>query len=129
MARERIIRMVLINLIVWGLIAGLVPVEKATAQQPEGNLLVNGDFEAGYGESWPFQDGIAEVQVAPGWRAFYVDLAPPGTATPNYCKDDAQCAWGRPEFRGTSVSEFAYRVRSGKLSQKYFPGTASTKRA
>ena len=31
------------------------------------NLLVGGDFEAP--APWPWQDGIGEVQVGPGWRA------------------------------------------------------------
>jgi hypothetical protein len=85
------------------------------------NLLRNGDFEeGGPGQAWPFQDGIPEVQVAPGWRAFYLDYPPPYAAVPDYCGGDARCAWGRPEFRGNAAYEFAYRVRSGQLSQKYF---------
>ncbi|MFZ5917676.1 MAG: LysM peptidoglycan-binding domain-containing protein [Chloroflexota bacterium] len=118
MLHTRIVPMVWLSLCLLALVVG-APV-RVSAQQPGNNLLVNGDFEAGYGQSWPFQDGIAEVQVAPGWRAFYVDIAPPGTVAPNYCNGDAQCAWGRPEFRGTSTAEFIYRVRSGNLSQKYF---------
>ncbi len=92
------------------------------AQGQEGpNLLRNGDFEeGGPGQAWPFQDGIPEVQVAPGWRAFYLDYPPPYAAVPGYCGGDARCAWGRPEFRGVATYEFANRVRSGQLSQKYF---------
>ena len=89
--------------------------------QAGGNLLVNGDFEMGAGEAWPFQDGIPEVQIAPGWRAFYVDQRPAYAKIPDYCApDDTHCAWGRPEFRGTSAAEFAYRIHGGFLSQKYF---------
>ena len=39
----------------------------ARAQTGGVNLLVDGDFEAP--PTWPQQDGIGEVQVAPGWRA------------------------------------------------------------
>ncbi len=89
--------------------------------QAGGNLLVNGDFEMGAGEAWPFQDGIPEVQIAPGWRAFYVDDRPAYAKVPSYCApEDFRCAWGRPEFRGTSAAEFAYRIHGGFLSQKYF---------
>lgn len=85
------------------------------------NLLRNGDFEeGGPGQAWPFQDGIPEVQVAPGWRAFYLDNPPPYVVAPDYCQGDVRCAWGRPEFRGVASYEFAYRVRSGQLAQKYF---------
>ncbi len=92
------------------------------AHSQEGpNLLRNGDFEeGGPGQAWPFQDGIPEVQVAPGWRAFYLDNPPPYAAVPDYCQGDARCAWGRPEFRGVASYEYAYRVRSGQLAQKYF---------
>ncbi|MBN1920027.1 MAG: LysM peptidoglycan-binding domain-containing protein [Anaerolineae bacterium] len=101
-----------------GLGARAVPVQ---AQIGGGNLLVNGDFESGAGEAWPFQDGIPEVQIAPGWRAFYVDQRPAYAKIPDYCApDDSHCAWGRPEFRGTSAAEFAYRIHGGFLSQKYF---------
>ncbi|MCS7178979.1 MAG: LysM peptidoglycan-binding domain-containing protein [Anaerolineae bacterium] len=85
------------------------------------NLLRNGDFEeGGPGQAWPFQDGIPEVQVAPGWRAFFLDYPPPYAVAPDYCGGDVRCAWGRPEFRGVASYEFSYRVRSGQLAQKYF---------
>ncbi|MDX9954318.1 MAG: LysM peptidoglycan-binding domain-containing protein [Anaerolineae bacterium] len=101
-----------------GLGARAIPVQ---AQTGGGNLLVNGDFESGAGEAWPFQDGIPEVQIAPGWRAYYVDQRPAYARIPDYCApDDQHCAWGRPEFRGTSTAEFAYRIHGGFLSQKYF---------
>jgi len=95
---------------------------QSPAHSQEGpNLLRNGDFEeGGPGQAWPFQDGIPEVQVAPGWRAFYLDDPPPYAAVPNYCGGDPRCAWGRPEFRGVATYEFANRVHSGQLSQKYF---------
>ncbi|MCS7283954.1 MAG: LysM peptidoglycan-binding domain-containing protein [Anaerolineae bacterium] len=109
----------------WIILAGilLLMIFWSPVHSQEGpNLLRNGDFEeGGPGQAWPFQDGIPEIQVAPGWRAFYLDdppayIAPP----PDYCQGDARCAWGRPEFRGTAVYEFANRVRSGQLAQKYF---------
>ncbi len=85
------------------------------------NLLRNGNFEEGEpGQAWPFQDGIPEVQVAPGWRAFFLDDPPSYAIAPDYCQGDVRCAWGRPEFRGVDAVEYPYRVRSGRLSQKYF---------
>ncbi|HQJ11135.1 MAG TPA: LysM peptidoglycan-binding domain-containing protein [Anaerolineae bacterium] len=91
------------------------------AQAPGPNLLTNGDFEMDTGGAWPFQDGIGEVQIAPGWRAFYVDDRPAYAKVPDYCKpEDKNCGWGRPEFRGISAAEFSYRVHGGFLAQKYF---------
>lgn len=119
MFRKPLALMVLLGVIgaLLGFGAHLTPVQA----QAGPNLLVNGDFEAGAGEAWPFQDGIPEVQIAPGWRAFYVDDRPAYAKVPSYCSpEDIRCAWGRPEFRGTSRAEFDYRVRSGNLSQKYF---------
>ena len=70
------------------------------AQAPGPNLLTNGDFEMNTGGAWPFQDGIGEVQIAPGWRAFYVDDRPAYAKVPDYCSPkDKNCGWGRPEFR------------------------------
>jgi len=85
-----------------------------TAQQGPTNLLVNGDFEwwDWNVRSWPLQDGISEIQVCPGWRAFYVDTPPAGVTAPE--------SWKRPEFRDAKTAEFSYRVRSGSLAQKYF---------
>lgn len=87
----------------------------AAAQAPgPTNLLVNGDFE--YWDwnvgSWPFQDGIPEVQVCPGWRAYYVDTPPEGVTAPEH--------WKRPEFRDVKRVEAEIRVRSGERAQKYF---------
>lgn len=88
-------------------------------EQVSGNLLVDGDFEAP--PTWPFQDGIGEVQVAPGWRAYYLDAAPSYVLSPVNCSErpkDTSCYWMRPEFRDNS--SFANRTRSGERSQKYF---------
>ena len=88
-------------------------------EQVSGNLLVDGDFEAP--PTWPFQDGIGEVQIAPGWRAYYLDAAPSYVLPPVNCSErpkDTSCFWMRPEFRDNSA--FANRTRSGERSQKYF---------
>jgi LysM repeat protein len=88
-------------------------------EQVSGDLLVDGDFEAP--PTWPFQDGIGEVQIAPGWRAYYLDAAPPYVLPPVNCSErpkDTSCFWMRPEFRDNSA--FANRTRSGERSQKYF---------
>lgn len=104
------------------LIGGAVKTPPVAAQQPGVNLLTNGDFEAGAGQAWPFQDGIPEVQIAPGWRAFYVDNPPAKAKIPVSCGADVtHCSyWRRPEFRGVSAVEYSYRVHGGSLSQKYF---------
>jgi LysM repeat protein len=114
----RLIIALLLNVCLSGLVAVLaVPasvMSPAMAQAGPTNLLVNGDFEAWDWNSpgWPYQDGIPEVQVAPGWRAYYVDNAPQGVSMPEN--------WKRPEFRDVKSSEYSYRVRSGLLAQKYF---------
>ena len=86
------------------------------AQQPFNptDLLTNGGFESWDWNvnSWPLQDGIPEVQVCPGWRAYYVDNPPPNVPLPE--------SWKRPEFRDVKAAEFPNRVRSGFLAQKYF---------
>ena len=86
------------------------------AQQPSNptDLLTNGGFESWDWDvnSWPLQDGIPEVQVCPGWRAYYVDSPPPNVPSPE--------SWKRPEFRDVKSTEFPNRVRSGLLAQKYF---------
>lgn len=84
------------------------------SQQATTNLLVNGDFEIWDWDNpgWPWQNGIPEVQVAPGWHAFYVDKAPGAVPVPEQ--------WKRPEFRDVKTAEFPYRVHSGFLAQKYF---------
>ncbi len=114
--------------VVVALLCGLVislrglPPQVAQAQEPGVNLLRNGDFEEGAGGAWPFQDGIPEVQIAPGWHAFYVDNPPAYAKIPFHCADNpTACSyWRRPEFRGVSAAEFSYRVYQGFLSQKYF---------
>jgi LysM repeat protein len=88
---------------------------------PNPNLLVDGDFEAP--APWPWQDGIGEVQVGPGWRAWYLDVAPSYVQVPANCLDSKQryhCYWMRPEFRDNVAASFENRVRSGMRSQKYF---------
>ncbi len=108
--------------IIGPLLAPSLAVQEALAQEPGTNLLRNGDFEeGGIGQAWPFQDGIPEVQVAPGWRAFWLDNPPPYAVIPSNCVGkDTGCYWARPEFRGLMAADFAYRVHGGQLSQKYF---------
>ncbi|HHS96507.1 MAG TPA: LysM peptidoglycan-binding domain-containing protein [Chloroflexi bacterium] len=121
MTRKRSWLVALTLFTLFSLCVGALDTEKALAQGGP-NLLRNGDFEEGQaGQAWPFQDGIPEVQVAPGWRAFWLDDPPPYVAPPpDYCHGDPRCAWGRPEFRGTAAYEYPNRVHSGQFSQKYF---------
>lgn len=96
------------------LIGALMPLFNVQAQQGGTNLLVNGDFEYfDWGiRSWPLQDGIQEVQVCPGWRAYYVDDPPAKAKATDY--------WRRPEFRDVKATEFATRVHGGWFAAKYF---------
>ncbi len=91
----------------------------AHAQTGGVNLLVDGDFEAP--PTWPQQDGIGEVQVAPGWRAWYLDAPPSYVQIPANCNESkvgTPCYWMRPEFRDNT--SFENRIHSGIRSQKYF---------
>lgn len=92
----------------------------ARAQWPGPNLLVDGDFEAP--PPWPWQDGIGEVQVAPGWRAWYLDSPPSYIQVPANCNErpTPDCYWMRPEFRDTVLAAFPNRVHGGERAQKYF---------
>lgn len=96
------------------LLGGLFPFSNVNAQQGGTNLLVNGDFEYfDWGiNSWPLQDGISEVQVCPGWRAFYVDKPP--------AKAKATFYWRRPEFRDVKATQYPSRVHGGWFAAKYF---------
>ncbi|HEY89166.1 MAG TPA: LysM peptidoglycan-binding domain-containing protein [Thermoflexia bacterium] len=110
---------VLIGAILFGWMV-LFPGQTA-AQETGPNLLTNGDFEQGGGGAWPFQDNIMEVQVAPGWHAFWLDNRPAYATPAAYCSaNEPNCSWARPEFRDTKAYEFAYRVHGGNYAQKYF---------
>lgn len=90
------------------------------AQTPGQNLLTGADFEA---PTWRTQDGISELVVAPGWRAWYVDVSriQSYVKQPGNCDtSDPACYWMRPEFNSVSFSEFQNRVRTGFKAQKYF---------
>ena len=113
------VRQLVVNRRVWLalsliLIGSLLPLSNVQAQQGGTNLLVNGGFEWWNPATgvWPYQDGIPEVQVCPGWRAFYLDNPPSYAQVPQY--------WRRPEFRDVKAGEFPTRVRSGNLAAKYF---------
>lgn len=101
-------------LVVCVIASGLAFVSNVNAQQGGTNLLVNGDFEYfDWGiASWPLQDGIAEVQVCPGWRAYYVDEPP--------AKAKATFYWRRPEFRDVKAQQYPNRVHGGWFAAKYF---------
>jgi len=84
------------------------------------NLLTDGDFES---PTWRAQDGISELVVAPGWRAWYVDVGRIRSYVkqPSNCDTaDPACYWMRPEFNSANFSEFPNRVHNGFKAQKYF---------
>ncbi len=89
------------------------------AQQAGVNLLVNGDFDSG-GWDWPAQGGIAEVRIAPGWTAFYLDQPPAYAMGASACPEDKICSWGRPEFGQVLSEAYPERVHSGYMAQRYF---------
>ena len=91
------------------------------AQVPGPNLLSDGNFEAP--TPWPKQDSIDEVQVASGWRAWYLDVAPSTVKAPSNCSDSGSrydCYWMRPEFVDSVRTGSTNRIYSGNNSQKYF---------
>ncbi len=121
MRHRRMFWVIVALLSVFAMNLRIQPPQAAQAQEPGVNLLRNGDFEEGSGGAWPFQDGIPEVQIAPGWRGFYVDNPPSYAKIPVHCVGNPDCSyWRRPEFRGVSSGEFSYRVHQGFLAQKYF---------
>ena len=90
------------------------------AQTPGQNLLTDGDFEA---LTWRAQDGISELVIAPGWRAWYVDIGQirPYVKQPSNCDtSDPACYWMRPEFNSADFAAFPNRVHNGFKAQKYF---------
>ena len=102
------------------------PANLPPAQGEGPNLLQDGDFEGG-GAAWPLQNGIGEVQVAPGWRAYYRDVPPAYVVIPDFCYDpvtgkrsDNGCYWARPEFRDVTLKFQPNRIHGGQRAQKYF---------
>ena len=90
------------------------------ARQEISNLLQNGDFE--WSAPWPTQDGRSGIQVAPRWRAWWVDKPPKDIPRPYNClggKDDG-CYWAVPEFGDVQKIAYSYRVHGGLQAQKYF---------
>ncbi len=116
----------IIILLVVGMLMAVqaIPLGPVLAQGAGPNLLTDGDFEAP--PVWPMQDGIGEIQVAPGWRAWYLDSPPSYVERPRWCYNDDEspkdsgCYWMRPEFRDNVAASFANRVHGGIRSQKYF---------
>jgi len=112
-------RMAQFALVCAALIALMLP-PVSHAQIPGQNLLTNGDFEAA---NWRAQDGIGELVVAPGWRAWYVDIGQiqPYVKKPSHCEtSDPACYWMRPEYNLADAAAFPNRVHSGLRAQKYF---------
>jgi LysM repeat protein len=93
-----------------------------TADGP--NLLQNPGFEAPYAKQcchaeagFPPNSPIAEVQVAWGWRGWWLQ---PGL-DPQHPSAGGNPSWHRPEWREANCgSPCANRVRSGGDAQKYF---------
>jgi LysM repeat protein len=100
----------------------VAPVTQGTG--PE--LLTNPGFE---GPMW-FKsqccgdDGlpINEVQVAEGWKAWWVQIPSSAIEKPVNCEGskDYGCYWMRPEFVDSARTMDAKRIHSGNNSQKYF---------
>lgn len=108
-------------------LAARTPTPQPTAAVP-GNLLTNPSFEGSFSPQ-----AFGEINIAPGWRAWYLDIPPckPWRADcyipcPQNCIEDGECLrdygcmWARPEFGQITYPEFSYRVHSGESAQKYF---------
>ena len=91
-----------------------------TREETGVNLLADGGFETP--PPWPIQDGMGEIQVAPGWQAWYLDK-PPSYVVPSLnCSGNSNpaCYWMRPEFRDISAANYPQKVHGGSYAQKYF---------
>ena len=84
------------------------------------NLLKNGDFESP--PPWPMQNELGEIQVAPNWRAWYLDSPPSYVQVPFNCASNPPpgCYWIRPEFRDAAAANSPQKVHSGSYAQWYF---------
>jgi len=73
--------------------------------QASPNLLVNPGFEDE--GRWAFEEGVREIQVPPGWFAFWRDAPPDDLPLPSNCprRSDFGCYWARPEFRDVKASD------------------------
>lgn len=88
-------------------ILGALVVPMALAQN---NLLTNGSMEGGYHA----QDGIPQIQVPNGWRAWWIE--------------GGAYEWAnlRPEWSTSEASSGYYeRVKDGNRAMRYFKGHAS----
>ena len=110
-----------------GISAARTPTPQPTAAVP-GNLLVNPGFEEPYSPQ-----GAGEVNVAHGWKAWYLDIPPcrpwrsdcfipcPSNCIENgACLRDYGCMWARPEFGAMLYQQHTYRVHTGEAAAKYF---------
>ncbi len=97
----------------------LLDVDPAQAQVSP-NLLVNPGFEDE--GRWAFEAGVREIQIPPGWFAFWRDAPPMDIPLPSNCprRQDTGCYWARPEFREVKAAEFPNRIHSGARALKYF---------
>lgn len=116
-------RLLLVALVAMAVVGSAMWTARSAAAPPDqsggANLLQDGDFEAG--TPWQKQDGINEVQIAPGWRSWWLRKPPPGVKRPYNCDGtDYGCYWAQPEFGDVQRAAFSYRVHGGSQSQKYF---------
>ncbi len=64
-----------------------------------------------------------EVQVAEGWKGWWLQLPPKYIVLPENCqykKVDNGCFWARPEFVDSARTGAKNRIHGGNNSQKYF---------
>jgi hypothetical protein len=90
----------------------------ASAQTP--NLLANPGFEDE--GRWAYAEGVPEIQVPPGWFAFWRDAPPDDLPLPSNCprRQDAGCYWARPEVKEVEAVEYPNRVHSGARAVHLF---------
>jgi LysM repeat protein len=105
----------------FALVAAALGVAPAAQAVDGPNLLINPGFENPYSRqcchteaAFPPNTPIDEVQVAFGWRAWWLE--------PRYPDFPPTCtgcmSWHRPEWR--EAAPFANRIHSGGNAQKYF---------
>jgi hypothetical protein len=107
-----------ISLALWPIGFQRAVASPATEDGP--NLLQDGDFE--WSAPWDAQDGMAQIRIAPRWRAWWVPDPPSSIPRPYNCLGgkDYGCYWAVPEFGDVQRLAYVYRVHSGYQAQKYF---------
>jgi hypothetical protein len=95
--------------IAWAAVA-MVALPAFAAPSAQDNLLTNGSMEGAYSA----QDGIPQLQMPNGWRAWWVEGG-----------GGADWANLRPEWSNSNGAYYPERVQNGQFAMRYFKGWAT----